>query len=131
MKKTISLLLLLLVLAFFSTSAQISDELINKANNGDAEAMFDVGNLYALGQNGVPQDNDIAMMWFIKAANKGNTKAMCRIGDLYASGFGGSFDYSKAMKWYNKALENGNFDGMERIKQMALNGRNADIMFLK
>ena len=50
-----------------TTQAQISNDLLNKANNGDAEAMFDVGNLYALGQNGVPQDNDIAMMWFIKA----------------------------------------------------------------
>ena len=47
------------------------DELVQKANNGDAEAMRELGAQYYHGQN-VTKDLNKAFQWMLKAAENGN-----------------------------------------------------------
>ena len=75
-------------------------------NEGNAEAMFNLGLLYANGQ-GVTQDYVRARDWYEKAAEKGFPSAMGNLGVLYHNGQGVAQDYGKAREWYEKAAEKG------------------------
>ena len=75
-------------------------------NEGNAEAMFNLGLLYANGQ-GVTQDYVRAREWYEKAAEKGFPSAMGNLGVLYHNGQGVAQDYARAREWYEKAAEKG------------------------
>ena len=75
-------------------------------NEGNAEAMFNLGLLYANGQ-GVTQDYVRAREWYEKAAEKGFPSAMGNLGVLYHNGQGVAQDYVRAREWYEKAAEKG------------------------
>jgi TPR repeat protein len=75
-------------------------------NEGNAEAMFNLGLLYANGQ-GVTQDYVRAREWYEKAAEKGFPSAMGNLGVLYHNGQGVTQDYVRAREWYEKAAEKG------------------------
>ena len=77
-----------------------------KAEQGDADAQFDLGLAYYSGQ-GVPQDDKEAVKWFRKVAEQGNAKAQSNLGVMYDTGQGVPQDYKEAVKWYRKAAEQG------------------------
>jgi TPR repeat protein len=70
------------------------------AEQGVAEAQFNLGLLYADGQ-GVPLDPGQAASWFEKAAEQDYGKAQLNLGALYSSGKGVKRDYMQAYKWFN------------------------------
>jgi TPR repeat protein len=82
-------------------------EFIAKAEKGDANAEFQIGWCYAIGQ-GVPLDKTEAVKWFSKAAEQGNIAAQNNLGSCYANGDGVSKDETEAAKWYRRAAEQGN-----------------------
>ena len=82
------------------------DELIEKANEGDSEAQFKLGNMYYYGQ-GVNQDYAKAIEWYERAAEQGNAAAQFNLGLMYDFGKGVERDYAKAIEWYEKAAEQG------------------------
>ena len=99
-------LFILFTFAFSAmTQAQISSDLLKKANAGDAAAMNLVGKAYMYG-NGVKQSYEEAIQWFTKAANKGYAISMTSIGNIYYR----TSDYSKAKEWYEKAVKAGDED---------------------
>ena len=49
------------------------DELVERAERGDAQALFELGNLYADG-DGVARDNVLAYMWYGLAAERLTTE---------------------------------------------------------
>ena len=57
------------------------------AEQGNAEAQYDLGALYVKGQ-GVPQDYAQAALWYRKAAEQGDAEAQWRLGGLYYEGPG-------------------------------------------
>ena len=61
------------------------EELINAAEQGDANSQIQLGAMYYLGQ-GVPQDYAKAMAWYRKSAEQGNTNAQYDLGLMYAEG---------------------------------------------
>ena len=69
--------------------------LINSAEQGDASAQARLGNMYASG-DGVPQDYNVAAVWFERAAIQGTPSAQNDIGALYHAGRGVSQDFPKA-----------------------------------
>ena len=75
---------------------------------------FDIGYSYDVGE-GVEQDYEKAMEWYLKAAELGSSSAMKNIGLYYDDGKGVSQDYGKAMEWYLKAAELGNAGAMNNI----------------
>ena len=72
------------------------------ADQGDADAQFNMGQAYRLGR-GVPADIAIARSWFQKAAAKGHAQAQANYGlILYEGG-----KRSEALPWIRKAADRG------------------------
>jgi TPR repeat protein len=78
--------------------------IIEKANNGDANAQFCLGLMYEEGE-GIPQDYNEAIKWYIKAAEQGNANAQFYLGGMYAGGKGVRKDNKETFKWWTKAAE--------------------------
>jgi len=72
------------------------------AELGNADAQFDLGALYRVG-NGVPLDVQEASRWFRRAANQGHTVAQLNLGVLYAYGEGVPKDLVQAHMWLSIA----------------------------
>ena len=73
-----------------------------KAEAGDAEAQFQLGQMYALG-HGFKQNFNSALEWYEKAAAQGNAKARTALGMLYYYGVGVEENTEKAGEWFEKA----------------------------
>ena len=76
-------------LSFFSMAAE----------QGNAEAQFEVGQMYAQGL-GNAQIFEQALFWYELAARQGHPKAQFNIAFLYAYGQGVEQSYLKAYEWY-------------------------------
>ena len=73
------------------------------ADQGDAEAQFNLGLMYDNGQ-GVAQNDQQAAAWYQKAANQGHAKAQYNLGVMYFNGQGVARNYRQAAAWYKKVL---------------------------
>jgi TPR repeat protein len=76
------------------------------AKQGDADAQFNLGLMYANGQ-GVPQDYKTAVKWYRLAAEQGFADAQYNLGLMYYNGQGVPQDYVRAHMWYNIAASSG------------------------
>ena len=76
------------------------------AEQGNAEAQFNLGFMYYIGQ-GVPQDYAEAGRWFRLAAEQGNAGAQVTLGFMHADGQGVPQDIVLAHMWFNIASANG------------------------
>ncbi len=72
------------------------------AEQGDAEAQFDLGFLYEQGK-----DYAEAVTWYRKSAEQGYRVAQVLLGDMYNFGRHVPQDAAEAAKWYSKAAEQG------------------------
>ncbi len=77
-----------------------------RAEKGDAEAQFNLGDMYSKG-DGVPEDDREAVKWLHKSAEQGYATAQNNLGNMYAEGEGVPKDDKEAVKWYRKAAEQG------------------------
>ncbi len=91
------------------------DELLKKAERGDASAQFELGIRYKKGQ-GVIQSYKKAVEWYKKSAEQGNAKAQNNLGVCYKNGEGVEQDYEKAAFWYRKSAEQGNEKAQDNLK---------------
>jgi tetratricopeptide (TPR) repeat protein len=73
-----------------------------KAEQGDANAQFNLGNRYFNG-DGVIEDDVEAVKWYHKAAVQGYTEAQVNLGICYAL----AGDDAQAVDWYRKAADQG------------------------
>ena len=80
------------------------DDLRQKAEAGDAEAQYNLGRTYYLG-NGVPKDLTEAVKWYSRAAEQGFAPAQVNLGNMYSRGEGAPKDDTKAVKWIRKAAD--------------------------
>ena len=115
------LVLALLVVAFFFTSAAVAGPYEDGwaayqrgdyatalrffrplAEKGNADAQFNLGYMYNRGR-GVPQDYVQAVSWYRKAAEQGDASAQLNLGFMYANGQGVPQDYVQAHMWVNLA----------------------------
>jgi len=94
--------------------ARGAQELISKANAGDAEIQYKLAQRYMAGER-VIQDAGNAAKWFGKAAEQGHALAQTSLGALYLSGFGVPKDESKAVNWYRKSAAQGNEFGQANM----------------
>jgi TPR repeat protein len=72
------------------------------AEEGQPEAEFDLGVLYAQGR-GVKRDLTLAEQWYRKAAEQGNAEAEFALGQMYARGWGVPRDEADAIRWFQMA----------------------------
>ena len=78
------------------------------ANQGNAEAQFQLGNLYENSQ--LRKDYKAATNWYHKAAQQGSAKAQARLGVFYSTGLGVAQNSNEAILWSGKAALQGNAD---------------------
>jgi TPR repeat protein len=76
------------------------------AEQGKADAQFDLGFAYAKGR-GVTRDDTVARHWFALAAAQGVAKAQYWMGFMVERGRGGTRSYADALRWYRRAADQG------------------------
>jgi TPR repeat protein len=127
------------------TPAELN-QLLSKAQSGDAEAQYWVGILYSEGR--VPKSLEEGGRWLLKSAEQGNAPAQLAYGLLsrlanpsigerwllraaeqghaeaqfwlgvgYEQNWFGTVDIQEAIKWYRKASEGGNPDAQVELGQ--------------
>jgi cell division protein FtsN len=72
------------------------------AEQGDADAQFNLGQAYKLGR-GVTADSKVAQSWYLKAAQQGHEQAQANLGLIMFQGG----DRQGAIPWIVKAAQNG------------------------
>ena len=87
-------------------------ELKPLAEQGDANAQFNLGFMYRRGQ-GVPQDYKTALKWHTLAAEQGHAGAQNNLGVMYRKGDGVPQDYVYAYMWSQIAASSGDKDASE------------------
>jgi TPR repeat protein len=92
------------------------------AEQGDANAQYDLGVMYAKGM-GVPQDFSKALGFYILAAEQGNALAQYSLGVMYENGMGVPQDFSKALGFYILAAEQGNASAQNGLGQLRATGK--------
>ncbi len=102
-----------------SPQAKTPDDLRKLAEQGDADAQWDMGYRYHNGQ-GVPQDDVQAVRWFQRAADQGHVNAQATLGAYYWAGRGVPKDLSQAYFWSAVALHQGDRDSESRLRGLAL-----------
>ena len=87
------------------------------AEQGNAEAQFRLGTMYADGQ-GVRRDDRLAVKWLNLAANQGHASAQQKLGIMYRDGRGVQQDYQEALKWFRLSAEQGNAFAQRNLSAM-------------
>jgi len=76
------------------------------ADEGNVEAMFCVGRMYANGF-GVAMDDALALKWYGQAAGEGHAEAQYNLGVMHANGWGVAMNDVPAAGFYRLAAEQG------------------------
>ncbi len=87
-------------------------ELRRLADQGDAQAQFELGVRYAHGY-GVSRDDQEAAKWYRLAAEQGDADAQHALGVMYDEGRGVPKDYVLAHMWLNLAAAKGGKDAVK------------------
>jgi len=95
-----------------------------RAEQGDARAQSDLGNMYYYGR-GVPQDYAEALRWYRKSADQGNANAQKNVGIMYQEGHSVPQNYAEAISWYHKAAEQDYARAQSDLGNMYFYGRGA------
>jgi hypothetical protein len=77
------------------------------ADNGAAEAQYNLGQLYYQGEGGVKQDRAAAFEWFLKAAQQGLAEAQAMVGAIYLDGVLTERDQKEGRRWLQRAANQG------------------------
>lgn len=100
-----------------SDYAEALSKLKPLAYKGDVDAQVFVGFMYERGQ-GVQQDSQQALAWYLKAATQGDAQMQSKLGVMYGNGRGVPQDLVQAHKWYSLAELAGNEDAKENRKMI-------------
>ena len=84
-----------------------SDELLKKAQSGNAVAQFNIADCYFYGK-GVPADKAQSIRWLTKAADSGDAISQYNLGVVYLQGLGVEKDTTKGTALLKKAADQGN-----------------------
>jgi TPR repeat protein len=126
-KNKIIVVLLLAVAISFAQPVFSDDKILTsddvaalrvKAEAGDAEAQFQLGDAYQKGE-GTHQDDTQAARWFQDAANQGNSDAQYALGFAYRGGFGVPKDEVLAYMWFDIAAGKGNEEALDMRSAVA------------
>ena len=129
-------LLLLSFLSFASDNNQMTqpdisfEQIIKKANAGDAYAQFTLGSRYENGQ-GVTQDYKEAVKWYRLAAEQGDTEAQYRLGMMYFRGEAVLKNFNDFYKWVRMSAEQGCARAQSRLGAMYYYGNDGSHGYYK
>lgn len=89
------------------STSQYLAELVSRAEAGDSDAAFELGEIYREGEQ-VPQDWKAAFRWYHLGATQGDAEAQNNLGSMYQNGLGCERDSTLAAHWYRQSAELGN-----------------------
>lgn len=117
--KQIKILLLLLVVAFFSLSCSNEISKLKKlADGNDVNAQIKLAKIYYDGNKKVQQDYKEAFKYYSKAAENNNKDAQLEMVWMLFRGQGTDRDFKKAVELLNKYADNGNKKAQEVLASM-------------
>ena len=96
------------------------------AENGDAFAQYNLGNMYRVG-HGLWENDKTAVKWYTLAAEQGHASAQYFLGWMYADGEGVIQDNIRAHMWLNIAASSGEKDASKNRDIVANRMTPADI----
>ena len=105
-----------------ASSRNISGHIRYLAEQGFAEAQFDLGFAYATGRE-VSQDDEKAVEWYRRSADQGNWEALTHLGSMYAEGRCVPQDDAEAVRLHLLAAEQGNGRAQFLLGLMYARGR--------
>jgi len=85
-----------------------------EAEKGNADAQYNLGQMYRLGQ-GVAEDMAKAFAWFLRAAEQGLVPAQLNVGVMFGRAIGVPRDDVQAYKWLSLAAAQGDPQAMRTI----------------
>ncbi len=97
------------------------EEIIEKANLGDAESQYTLGRAYCSGRY-VERDYSAAVRWFEKSAEQGNEDAMIFLGTCYIQGYGVEKNVWEGIKLWTMAADRDNKQAMIKLASLHYNG---------
>ncbi len=106
----------------YMAEVQAVERYKHAAEQGDAEAQYELGSRYEIGGDGTPQDPAHAAHWYTRAAENGHEDARLKLGEMYTTGLGVAEDYRQAVQWYTRAAEQGNAVAQFKLGDMYRNG---------
>ena len=93
------------------------------AEQGDANAQYELGNMYLHGGEVVLQSDSKAAKWYHKSAAQGNADAQLGLWWMYLNGYGVPQDYADAVKWCRRSAEQGNAEAQYHLGEMYRDGQ--------
>ncbi|MDA8647298.1 sel1 repeat family protein [Porticoccaceae bacterium] len=94
------------------------EDITERAESGDAEAQYLVGQSYKKSQN-----NLLAVDWLSRSAKQGYTQAQYELGKMYDQGLGIPENNRLAAEWYLSAAEAGLASAQYRLSEMYSSGK--------
>ena len=88
------------------------------AEDGNADAQFEMVIRYNTGRGGLPQDFDKCAYWFEKAAKQGYPTAQLVLGYNYLDGNGVERDKEQAAYWFKQAADQGNEQAKAALEKL-------------
>jgi TPR repeat protein len=104
-----------------SVNGMSLDEVRDRANRGDAQAQWVLGNAYMSG-HGVPQDDREAARWYKAAAAQSLAAAEVSLGYLYEQGRGVTKDSRQAFRFFQAAALGGDPIGENNLASLYEHG---------
>ena len=101
---------------------QLEQQLLEHAEQGDAQAQYEVGRRFWNG-DGVDQDHKQAADWFDRAARQGLASAQCALGLCYERGDGVEQDMWQAAAWYQWAAQQDDVEAQLHLSECYEKGR--------
>ena len=106
--------------AEFPYSKKAAKYLRLAAEEGNAEAQYELGDCYLSGITGEGKNMIEAARWFRKAAAQGHAKAQYKLGLCYYYGKGLPENKTEAGKWFRKAAEQGDPEAQNKLEILGL-----------
>ena len=96
----------------------LRERLLERAQQGDAEAQFDLAKNYETGRIGLPKDFVQAEHWYREAAAQGEPFAQASLGIMFNFGKGVHRDHVQAYMWYEIAIAHSTGGDRDTIVEM-------------
>ncbi|MCR5600980.1 MAG: sel1 repeat family protein [Ruminococcus sp.] len=107
----------------YSSSSSLIEDLFKRAQNGDNDACFNLGECFFYGR-GVKQDYSKAVKWYIQSSDRGDCSSQKKLADCYYLGQGTERNVAKAAFRYEQAAEQGDYDSQKALIRCYLKGGN-------
>ncbi|WP_295072761.1 tetratricopeptide repeat protein [Ruminococcus sp.] len=107
----------------YGSSASLIEDLFKRAQNGDNDACFNLGEHFFYGR-GVKQDYAKAVKWYIMSSDRGDCSSQKKLADCYYLGQGTERNIAKAAHRYEQAAEQGDYDSQKALIKCYMIGGN-------